>query len=357
MATIFFGMSGEGRGHATRVRSIVEALRPEGHRLVLFAPGDAYELLAPVYRNTKVKVVRIPGLRFYYNEKRKLDHVSTAAGAFRYLIGMPRLVRKLDRLFRTEVPDLIVTDFEPALPRAARRCGIPFISINHQHFLVVNDLSALPLHLRLHAAFMGFVVRLYYGVPRVTIVSQFYFPPVKPRYRGQVKMAGVLFRPEFLEAPIPVVGGYVLAYVRKFASSNVMASLRLCGYPVKLYGLGERPPEGNIEYCPIDDRQFIVDLANCRALVCTAGNQLVGEALYLRKPVFVLPEANNFEQVINAHYLVESGAGVSEEIEYVRPSQLRAFLDNLADYRARIEPERMNGNPVALEAIHRSLAA
>ena len=45
------------------------------------------------------------------------------------------------------------------------------------------------------------------------------------------------------------------------------------------------------------------------AVVSTAGNQLVGEALYLGKPVLVMPERVNFEQAINAHYLEQSGAG------------------------------------------------
>ena len=31
-------------------------------------------------------------------------------------------------------PDLVITDFEPLLPRAARLEGVPYISIDHQHF-------------------------------------------------------------------------------------------------------------------------------------------------------------------------------------------------------------------------------
>ena len=37
MATIFYGLSGEGRGHATRARTIVEGLRKR-HKVVVFAP-------------------------------------------------------------------------------------------------------------------------------------------------------------------------------------------------------------------------------------------------------------------------------------------------------------------------------
>ena len=55
MATIFYSLSGEGRGHATRVRAVVEELRKR-HRVVIYAPGHAYELLLPVYEGTDVDI-------------------------------------------------------------------------------------------------------------------------------------------------------------------------------------------------------------------------------------------------------------------------------------------------------------
>ena len=60
-------MAGEGRGHAVRVMTLVEHLRPN-HELVLFAPGDAYEFLVKTYdtaRMENVRLVRIPGLNFH----------------------------------------------------------------------------------------------------------------------------------------------------------------------------------------------------------------------------------------------------------------------------------------------------
>lgn len=356
MGKIFFSMAGEGRGHATRVRALVEPLRERGHQIWLFTPGAAHELLAPVYRSTDVRVVRIPGLMFHYGSNRKLAYLRTGGAALKYFREFPRLRRRLVALMRRERPDLVVTDFEPALPRAARRCGIPFLSVNHQHFLVVNDLGELPLSLRWHAWYMSWIVRAYYSGQAATVVSQFYFPPVKRRHADTVVQAGCLLRPEIVSAS-PANEGHLVAYLRKFATPQVLAALRDCGREVRLYGLGERPREGNIAHCRIDDRQFIADLASCDALVCTAGNQLVGEALYLGKPVFAMPEANNFEQYINAHYLRASGAGEWVDLERVTTGRLRQFLARLDEYRARIQRERMNGTPVALEAIERHLAA
>src|SRR5690606_32445238 len=94
---------------------------------------------------------------------------------------------------------------------------------------------------------------------------------------------------------------------------------------------------------------------SCEALFSTAGNQLVGEALYFGKPVFAIPEPRNWEQYINAHYLAESGAGKWMEFDEVRAADVAGFLDRLEEYRARIDRQLMNGKPQALTAIKRHL--
>ena len=174
---------------------------------------------------------------------------------------VPRILTRLEKLLRRECPDLVITDFEPSLPRAALRCGIPFISLNHQHFLVANDLSKLPAPLRRSATFMGLIVGAYYSGQAETIVSSFYFPPLKPWYK-HVKQIGVLLRPQILGA-CRERGKHLLAYIRKDAFPNVIEAFRQCGRPVRIYGLGNRPAEGNLDYRPIDDRAFVEDLATC----------------------------------------------------------------------------------------------
>jgi uncharacterized protein (TIGR00661 family) len=351
MARIFYSMAGEGRGHATRVRALIEELRAE-HRVTLFAPGDAYPLLDRTYRGTDVDVVPIPGLRFQYNDH-GLAYVKTGREGVRYLWGLPRLVASLEEMLRCQRPDLVITDFEPALPRAAARCGVPFLSFDHQHFLTTYDLSSLPLGLRLWAKGLGSVVGLFCGGQAETIVSAFFFPPLRASCRD-VTQVGVLLRPEILQAR-RAHGDYLLVYLRRDVPDHVLQTLGGCGRWVKVYGLGPRRREGALEFCPISEGQFMRDLAGCHALVCTAGNQLVGEALYLQKPVFAMPERKNYEQFINAHFLQQSGAGAWSPMCRFEPRLLAGFLDRCEEVRARIRPERVNGNAAAVAAIRRHL--
>jgi hypothetical protein len=73
MATIVYSMCGEGRGHATRVQTVVEMLVPK-HRFVLLASRDAYHQLYDRYQDHPlVSVRRLPGLFFSYRDRR-LDY-------------------------------------------------------------------------------------------------------------------------------------------------------------------------------------------------------------------------------------------------------------------------------------------
>ena len=104
MARILYSMAGEGRGHATRVRTMVEALRHE-HELVLLAPDEAYEFLAPKYPSpaSNVFVRRIPGLRFHYTRSRLNLTKSLLAGAA-FWWRLPSLIDQLGRTDRRILP-------------------------------------------------------------------------------------------------------------------------------------------------------------------------------------------------------------------------------------------------------------
>lgn len=352
MGKIFYSVSGEGRGHATRLRAIVEDLRDD-HDIVIYTPGLAGELLEPVYRDTEVEVRSIPGLHFHYNERNRLNYFKTGWYGIQYLAQYPDLNRRLREEMEKEEPDIVISDFEPALPRAARRMNIPFISLNHQHFLVTYDLSSLPPYLQRHAAFMSHVVQAYYSGQEETIVSSFYFPPLKPGFRN-VTQIGVLLRPEVLAAS-PEQGSHVTVYLRRFNNSDLLKILEDTGREIHIYGLGLHPSRGNLRFFEIDAFRFVEDLATGCALVSTAGNQLVGEALFFGKPVLALPEEGNFEQYINAHFLQESGGGMFLEMNDIDSEKVLRFLSELDDYRSHIDRARLFGNPHALAVINRYL--
>lgn len=355
MAKVFYSMCGEGRGHAARVQAVVERLRDQ-HQFVLFAPDQAFEFLAPQYPPgfPGVELRRIPGLRFYYTRGR-MDLTKSLYHGLGYLWRLPGLVRKFKEVLRAEQPDLVISDLEPALPRAARACDIPFVSLNHQHFLVACDLSRLPFGLQQYAHLMGWGVNAHHRGQRKTIVSSFFQLPLRPGFEDVVQV-GPLLRQEIRVARRSL-GDYLLSYLRPNTPPRVLELLRTAGRPVLVYGLGDRPAQGPLSFRPLSARQFVEDLAGCAAVVGAAGNQTLGESLFLGKPVFALPETHHYEQRINAHYLEEMGAGAWTTCEQADPAPFSRFLSRLDFFRDNLaqRQEVLDGVPRALAEIERLL--
>lgn len=352
MARIVYSMSGEGRGHATRVRTMVELLRDE-HELLLLAPGDAYALLEGAYRGSDVRIQRLPGLRFAYSRHQKVALFGTALNAWRYLMALPQLKRELCDLFEHFGADLLITDYDPGAPRAAQRAGVPYIALDHQSFATHGKFEWLPAKLRFQLLQIKLINWILYHRQRHTISSSFFRPEVK-RERDDVTFVGSMLRSQVLEAD-NVRGEHITAYCRRTVTENVLESLAAAPCEVRLYGLGEQPDRGSIRFRPISEDGFVSDLASGRAVVANAGNQLLGETLYLGKPMLALPEEGQHEQLLNSHVLERLGGGRWCRPRDLSPDKLRAFLDEADGLDAAVDREFAHGAPNALAAIRKVL--
>jgi uncharacterized protein (TIGR00661 family) len=356
MARIAISVCGEGRGHATRIATLVELLELE-HDVLVYTSADAYVFLRDRFAagHDRVEVRQIPGIVFQYTGGR-LDVMRSIAVGFDYqarLLGpvVDRLIGELDAFGA----DLAITDFEPALPRAAKRLGIPLVSVDHQHFLLAYDLDSLPWSLRWNAWLMGHAVWLYVADATDTVVSAFFRPPLRRGWEHVVQV-GPLLRTA-ITSQRPSDGGFVLSYLRRHTPFSAVEALADCGMPVRVYGLGRREHVGNVSFHAIDERRFIEDLSTCSAVVAAAGNQLIGESLHFGKPMLVLPERSHAEQLMNSHFLAGMGCGEFMLLEEVNQSRVRTFLDG----RGRFAPAlaglagRMDGTPEVLRVIRRRL--
>jgi uncharacterized protein (TIGR00661 family) len=354
MATIFYSIMGEGRGHAARARTVVEELRHR-HRIVLYTSHDALEFLAKQYDGADgVEVRQISGLKFHYSAKRLDLTKSIREGLAMWWDQKKHIAPLVDDIHR-EQPQLVISDFEPLVPRAAHQCGVPVLSFDHQHFLVAYDLSTLPLWLRAWAKSMTLAVWMFGIGQQKTVVSAFYRPPLRKGYEDVVQV-GPLLRPT-IRGRQTSEGDFVLSYLRRQTPERVVEMLARLGVPIRIYGLGTRPPLGHAEFFAVDEHSFTESLVTCRAVIAAAGNQLLGEALYLGKPFFALPEGKHFEQCINAHFLKELGGGDWSAVEQVEKPQLDAFMANIEQYRDNLRGRQseFDGTDAAVAAIESML--
>ena len=344
---IAYGVMGYGRGHAMRTSAVLPALMAE-HEVTVFAGGDAYDVLAP-----RFPTVRIPTIGYVYNEHGGHSVARTIA---RNLTPMSELLLRgssLDRLkreLRRRNIQIVISDSEAWTHRAAAQLGIPRISFDHIGVIAWCK-PHFPPDLWVQGMRDAYAYRALMGDPQRILISSFY--PALPR-RPHMHLVGPLLRDEVLRADASE-GDYLLAYFNKGEHQylpQVDRTLRQLDIPVVVYGTPYRGVVDNLDFRAPSLKGFVDDLAGCRAVICTAGNQLIGEAIHFGKPILALPE-NAFEQRLNAHIIERMGVGMRGHLMRLTPSDVDHFL-GLDDYfRSNMAEHARDGRAEAIEVLHR----
>lgn len=345
---IAYGVFGYGRGHATRTAAVLPEL-VRRHSVLVFAGGEAYETLANSY-----PVVRIPTLGYRYRGDRRSNYLTIRHNVWHLLdiaFGGPTTQAVLREMqdFR---PDVVISDAEPWTQRVARRLRVPRISFDHFGVMAYCRLP-MPLLDRIRSIRDVAVYRWMMRGPQRMIVSSFYDAPPA---RDGVQVVGPMLRDEVLQAR-PVRGQHLLVYLNNGAhqfSPAVERALREVGVPALIYGTPRRGADGNLDFRPLSNLPFVEDLATCRAVISTAGNQLMGEALHLGKPMLVMPE-DCVEQRLNAKAVERLGIGVQVRASAFNSKCLQAFLEREGEFLVAIRAAARDGRREAVETIERFL--
>jgi len=344
-----YGVHGYGRGHAARAQAVLPTLC-EQHDVLVLAGDDAWDQL-----HRDFPVARIPTLRYYHNRRGKRSAALTirrnVPGLLDMAAGGPVCQMVADTI-RRFAPDVVISDSEGWTHRAARRLGIPRISFDHYGIMAWCRLEITPWQ-RFVCRLESRVYRRLVCSPDRIIVVAFY--DGQPRRAG-VQTVGAILR-EAVRQTQPTDGDDLLAYFSNAAKNFTPAverALHEVGVPVKVYGPDRAGTDGNVTYCPTGNLPFVRDLAGCRAVFSTAGNQLISEAIHFGKPLLLMPE-EALEQRLNAQFVERWGIGLQTRPRRVTAELLRSFLARRDEFAARVRAHQRDGLPEAIDAINRAI--
>ncbi len=167
---IFYGICGEGMGHAGRSIALIERLAALGHHVTIFTFDDGFRLLT----ESGFLLQRIAGLRFRESPHGGVDRMGTVVDFYRYWKRRHQSIDFIRQLALVERPDLFVTDFEPLTAIVAASLKVPCVSLDNQHKFCQPLETDFPLYLQLYSRAAGAFIRRWIKSPSLCIVSVFH---------------------------------------------------------------------------------------------------------------------------------------------------------------------------------------
>ena len=177
MARILYGVHGTGHGHAMRGLILARAL-PQ-HEFLFIANDDATGVLAPEF-----SVTPLPNLGTVFKNY-KADIPATVARALPVLCQRKKYIEDALRIIDSFKPDVCMTDLEYFVPQAAKKAGLPCLTLDHQHVITCCQ-HELPANMIWDTLVQGLTPRYLFRPADAAIIISFYAPPIKKAYNARV---------------------------------------------------------------------------------------------------------------------------------------------------------------------------
>ncbi len=320
---ILFIVQGEGRGHMTQAVTLAGMLRRNGHQVVevLIGQSDmrhipeffAEQIQTPIQSFASpnfLKTADNKHFRIYrsilYNLQRKRRKA--------FFNSIRFIARRIDEI----KPDVVVNFYEMLVGLAYWRYKIqtPVVCIAHQ-FIFEHPEYIFSRRLTLTQRLLRLYTKLCRLNAHKCLALSYVQMPDHPKKK--LFVAPPLLRREILELH-PRTDPYILGYILNHGFADEIIRWHMQHQDTDVHVFWDKPdtPEiyivhPNLTFHQLNHHQYTTMLGNCMAFFATAGFESVCEALYLEKPILIVPAHG--EQELNADDASHAGALTSSSFD------------------------------------------
>ncbi len=332
---ILYGVVGEGMGHATRSSVVLRHLVQQ-HEVQIVVSGRAHAFLRQAFPGLEVH--EIAGLNMVYED----NAVRRGRTAWDFLKKLPAFAENFEtftRLAEGFRPELVVSDFESFSYFFAKKYDLPVISIDNMQIINRCELDVdIPPEEQASFQMAKAVVKAKLPHCDHYLITTFFFPKVK---RARTTLVPPILRDAVLDAT-PSWGEHVLVYQTSDTFRDLVPTLQRLPGRFFVYGLKRDEALGNVTLKGFSEDGFVRDLASARAVLAGGGFSLMGEAVYLGKPMLSVPLKGQFEQTLNALYLGKLGYG--EYHRELSEGAIAQFLARAPEYAKNVAAHKQDRN-------------
>ena len=311
-----FIVQGEGRGHLTQALALEEMLTRNGHEIVEVLVGRNSTRRLPGFFNRNIQA---PVKRFispYHPYMDDEERENTKLGIFTGISLMPEYYRSMRYIYqriKASKADAVINFYEllTGLTYAFFRPSIPYVCVGHQYLFLHYGFQSPQTN-----NFQQYILKLYTRLSSIRAIKRLAlsFEDMPSDEGENIDVIPPLLRSE-VTSMISEEGEYIQGYLllNRFASQVEAFHNRHPEVPLHFFWDNINADDvtqvdQKLNYHQIDDLKFLDLMAKCKGFATTAGFESICEAMYLGKPVQMIPA--HVEQQFNAYDASRSGAGI-----------------------------------------------
>jgi uncharacterized protein (TIGR00661 family) len=322
-----FIVQGEGRGHMTQAISLADMLRNEEHEVVHVLVGKSKQREIPSFFFQKIKseVTCFESPNFIIDSKtKKINLWKTIVFNLYWIARFLKSLRKINKVVKQTKPDVIINFYDILAglysityrPKAKFVCiGHQFL-LNHPDFVFPDGYKVDKILLRINTAITSLRADLHLALS---------FRPMSDVPKKKIYVVPPLLRVEITRLLVENEG-YILGYILNASYGEEIEKWHQQHPEHELHFFWDKkdaPEELKVSpkltFHKINDEKFLDMMSKCGAYCSTAGFESICEAMYLGKPIMMVPSYGHFEQACNAVDATIAGAGIKNDIFDLNP--------------------------------------
>lgn len=320
--SVILAVQGEGRGHMTQAIAVKEILQKMNMEVCCVIVGSNSRREIPAFFKQKfdIPIVLLESPHFVTGTDNKSIRIGKTAWKNMLKIGAyHRSINIIHKLISFHKADLIINFYEPLIGmyRLFHKPPCKILSIAHQYvylhpaflFPAGNWLQrqALIQYSRLTSLKSDMILAIsQYDLPRSKNKNLIVIPPLL-----RSELFGLQAQDKNFILVYLLNRGY-MNDILQWHKNNPASKLHCftdCKKVKEVYS-GEWIVDETLSFHSLNDKKFLDMMASCSGMATTAGFESVCEAMYLRKPLLVVPVMGHFEQYCNARDAQIIGAGL-----------------------------------------------
>ena len=312
-------VQGEGRGHMTQAITMYDLLIEQGHTVCAVILGSSSRREAPAFflEKIKVPVIQLKSPNFVTDRKNKSINIpKTFFFNLLQIKNFQQSLKEIDRLIEEHQPDVVINFFDLLIGLYYRfyKPKAKLICIAHQYIYFHPDFE-FPDGKSLDKMIIKFYTRLTAHGSSKNLALSFYKIHTT---NNDVVVVPPLLRKEVFELQSSQENFYLVYLVNNGYFEDILIWHTL-NPEIELHCFTDQPEKLLSEYSfdkkklflhAINDTLFLEMMSKSNGLASTAGFESVCEAMYLGKPVMMVPVNGHYEQFCNSRDAYKAGAGI-----------------------------------------------